>query len=106
MDVARTIDLVQVILQDPRVAEKKASVIFHAEANQQLAREQAEAQQRIVATKIEKSNVSEQQDGVSGDKDKRRRKGTLLYTYKGKKRKKKIQAHKNVINTHHVDVVI
>jgi hypothetical protein len=102
MDVHRLIDLWQVVLQEPRVAVKGEHLILQSEISQQLAREVLAKQNRNKKKAVQKSQESDKQSHIIGERQKQSHSAPAVP--KVKKRLPQAQSYKNSITKDHVDI--
>ena len=108
MDAIRVVDVWQIILQEPRVAAKEATLLLQAELGQNMVREQLEQQNRLIQQSVERLQTAERQHQIIGKKEGRAPTTAMrLLSRKKKKKGSSKNIHdKNIIGKDHIDVVV
>jgi len=86
MYIGRIIDVWQVILQEPRVAEKEALMLLQPELQQKLVRDELAHQARLVQKTVLKSYKAKEERRVTGEGERRKesRRPPLRYVPRAK----------------------
>ena len=108
MDAIRVVDVWQVVLQEPRVAAKEATLLLQAELEQHMVRGQLEQQNRLVQRSVERLYNTERQRKVTAKKEGRASTKAMRSLPKKKKKKEVAQTthDENIIRNNHIDVRI
>ena len=108
MDSIRVVDVWQVVLQEPRVAVKEATLLLQAELEQYMVRGQLDEQNRLIQQSVERLYNAERQRRIAAKKEGRA--STKATRMLPKKKKKKATGRtpgdENIIRNDHIDVRI
>ncbi|MBU1863359.1 MAG: hypothetical protein KKH94_06850 [Candidatus Omnitrophica bacterium] len=105
MDAVRIIDLWQVILQEPRVAQAEAALLMQGELEQFIVDKNIKQQQRLARKTIQKTLREEGQLLIVPDRRGGGDKPAVRMLQRKKKDRTKRQAtNKTIVNAHHVDI--
>lgn len=108
MDVVKVVDLWQVILQEPRVANQEAHMLLQPEIEQNLLRDKLENEQARQQKSIQKIEKTDSRIKLS-ERRRRKRDKNDFFDQKGNKKhagnKCENIARNSVITKDHVDVI-
>ena len=107
MDVHRLMDVWQVVLQEPRVAAKEATLLLQYELSQDVARQVLEQQNELKKKTVVKSDSSDKGDRIKNRKRRSGKTGRKAGSgVSGSRKKKKNETRPSIMGSDHVDIVI